>query len=261
MLSKINFGPGRGNSTGDLVIDAIGLPDTSRPLDLAIFTDSRGARLEDPRSGWARMLFESRRGWVSSAILAVRPRDCTVFFTLVNFLRLNGLYVKDLVIQVGLVDFTPKKMSVIDDIMAQASPYFDGTGFEIGKLSRYSLSSGETEYLHSIDMDRPDFIGSVSDCLAERCANVIMLGSNEVTPDIRIDRKRPPEFFPKIKESNEFLRKLSGECPVAKYVDPLDRAPLGADAYSTDGVHYTAEAHIIVRDRLSGILRDTEDEC
>ncbi|MBN2452628.1 MAG: hypothetical protein JXB40_00010, partial [Candidatus Omnitrophica bacterium] len=167
-VSKLDFGPGKGNSTGDLLLKGANLGG-GRKIDVLIFTDSRGACLEDMDSGWASMLFSFLKDAGLSTLMAVRPRDCTVFLTLINFLRLNKLKFRHLAAHVGLVDFTPKKSEVIEDIMEQRSVFFGSARFAREKLRRYRLLSGEMENLYSIKFDTGAFRAAVAECLNRHC--------------------------------------------------------------------------------------------
>lgn len=243
-VSGIDLGPGKGNSTGDFLLKGANL-DRKRSIDVLIFTDSRGACLDDGGIGWAPSLFRFLETAGFSTLLAVRPRDCTVFLTLMNFLRLNGVRCDHLVAQVGLVDFTPKKADIIDDIFRQGEDSFRTTAFETERLSSYRLLSGRRERLYSIRFDTPWFRAAVADSLGRHCRRTTLIGTMEVTPYFRTERKRPPEFFPKLKESNRFLAGVAKVGRLIDYVRSPDVFMDGPNSYSSDGVHYTARGHML----------------
>jgi hypothetical protein len=253
-VSVLDFGPGRGNSTGDRLLKGANL-DGKTAIDVLIFTDSRGACLDDMDAGWASLLFNFLKSAGLSTLLVVRPRDCTVFLTLINFLRINGLKCDHLVAQVGLVDLTPKKTDVVADIMTQRSVFFGTMEFDTEKLSAYRLASGERENLYSVRFDSAAFKGAIADCLGRHCRRVTLVGALEVTADLKIKRKRPPEFFAKLKESNRFLAGIQKIGRNIGYIKPPDGSFYGPNTFSFDGVHYNACGHMSTYNRaLKAVL-------
>jgi hypothetical protein len=172
----------------------------------------------------------------------MRPKDCTVFLTLLNFLRANKLKFRCLVLQVGFVDFTPKKRAVINDILRQRQGHFKN-GFPVEKLGKYRLSSKKKEYLYSIDFDRPGFKREIVRTVMEYSGCTVFVGALEVDPKIRLERARPPEFYGKLADSNKFLEDLCKMGRRIYYIAPICDSRIRSGRYTYDGVHCTELGH------------------
>ena len=58
--------------------------------DVLLFADSRGSAVEKPgEPSWVDLLLRDLEGRGMSFLAVTRPKDLTVFFTLLNFLALN----------------------------------------------------------------------------------------------------------------------------------------------------------------------------
>lgn len=250
---RFNFGPGNGNSTGDFLLKSANL-DVNKKIDALIFADSRGSCLEDMDVGWAPLLFDFLKKENLSVLLVVRPKDCTVFLTLMNFLRLNKLKFNYLIAQVGLVDFTPKKSEVIDDILGQREVFFNNMKFRLDKLGKYSLSSGKEEHLYSIEFNKVIFKNAIVECLKRHCKYAAFVGTLEVDSKIKIKRKRPLEFYARLKESNKFLIDLQKISKKIGYIQPFGKSFYKPNDFSYDGVHYTKSGHKLIYNSVRGIV-------
>lgn len=126
-----NFGEGIINQNKDFKI--LSSHEDGEDYDLLIFTDSKGTSIGDEvGKEWTTLLIKKLKSKGISYLFVSRPKEMTVFFTLLNFLELNNIKFKKLVTNVGFVDTTPKKEEFIDDIFSQCP-------FDNKKLKKYSL--------------------------------------------------------------------------------------------------------------------------
>ncbi|MDD5072674.1 MAG: hypothetical protein PHO67_02305 [Candidatus Omnitrophica bacterium] len=238
----LKFGPGRDNPNRDFVFKCCNLPKKGA-IDVLIFSDSRSSNIKSINDSWSMRMFRYFKDKKMSVMLVVRPKECTVFLTLVNFLESNKLYFKHLITEIGLVDFTPKKIEIINDILDQKAVYFKKARFRVERLSKYLLSNGEIKDLYSIDFNRERFKKEIADCIERHSGNAILMGTLEVSQGIKIKRNRPKEFFTKLKDSNRFLAGICGMSGRIEYLYPFEGAAYRPEKLSYDGVHYTGLGH------------------
>ncbi|MFA5339136.1 MAG: hypothetical protein WC317_03175 [Candidatus Omnitrophota bacterium] len=253
----LKFGPGRDNPNRDFVFRCCNLPEAGK-IDVLIFSDSRSSNIKSVNDSWSMKMFRYLKDKKMSVMLVVRPKECTVFLTLVNFLKSNKLYFKHLITEIGLVDFTPKKIGIINDILDQKALYFNKTRFRTEKLSKYRLSSGESENLYSVNFNQEGFKKKIVDCIERHSKNTVLMGTLEVSPRIKIKRERPKEFFAKLKDSNRFLTDICRRSGRIKFVDPLKGSTFKPEMLSCDGVHYTRLGHMMVYKAIKEAFADME---
>lgn len=252
-LLNLDFGSGRENRRRDFVLRLYNPGSQKCKIKVLIFADSRGTYIKQIDASWALRLFDYLKKRGVSALLVVRPRDCTVFLTLLNFLELNKLHFNYLVSQIGLVDFTPKKAEIINDILAQKRPLFNHLRFKTERLQRYKLSNGKSEYLYSIRFDTKRFKMEIVNQIERNFKKAFFLGALEVNPMARLKRTRPAEFYRRLEETNRFLVDLQRIGKRIKCIQPLSPRLYKANL-SYDGVHYTALGHRIIESALKDTL-------
>ena len=235
--NNFNFGNGLDNKNPDfrILCSHIG-----RNYDLLIFTDSKGTSLGDcAGKEWTIQLINKFRVEKKSFVFISRPKEITTFFTLINFLKLNKINFDNLISNVGLVDFTPKKEVFIDDILEQ-------NPFKNNKLSKYvlcdyTLTSSENVKLYSINyFDTSKFI---ADFLREKFKKIFLIGTFEFKSNIKIERKRPIEFFTQLTEGNTFIRSICSQSYQFLFIDLNIQLPKKGEVLSYDAVHFTQLGH------------------
>ena len=240
---ELDFGPGRENSTGDFILKNYKYNRSENKTDVLIFTDSRGSDIKETENSWTLRIFNFLKKIDQSVLVVVRPRNCTVFLTLLNFLNLNNLRFNYLIAQVGFVDFTPKKLELIKDIIGQKSSFFDKTRFETEKLNEYILSNRKKENLYYINFNKKSFKEEIVKHIEKYFKSAIFIETLEVDPEIKLKRERPVEFYNKLKETNKFLSDLHMMSKNIYYVQPSKESFYKAKFFTYDGVHYTRGTH------------------
>lgn len=112
--------------------------------DFLLFFDSRAMLIneKDYKNSFFYKLIEIFNKKSISYIAISRPKNLTIFATLLNFLELNkGFKFKNLVTNLGFVDYTPKKQVNIDDMLLQINQFsfFD---IKICEKENYMLNGG-----------------------------------------------------------------------------------------------------------------------
>lgn len=239
---------GERTSSSDFLI----LSNANSPQELQrlAFFDSRGKKiLPDEDSGFiANRLarYWDMRG--EKYLVLTRTHASTTFFTLLNFLNNLQLNVSFLITNVGFVDFTPKKKSVIDDIMLQGEFLFRRDKIKIKILENYELSSGKREDMLALDLEY--FVENISEVLQRHCQEVVFIATHEIDHNVQFERVRPASFFQQLKETNKFLQKLKMRAPLTRTI--LDPPMVDGSIKDTvfDGVHFTRKAHELLFSKL-----------
>jgi hypothetical protein len=195
-------------------------------LELLVFLDSRGVCGQYRGSLAERILLhvQDRRRFLA----VCRPLQLTTWATLCNFLIANGLRPRHIVTNVGFVDFTPKKLSILEDARMQVEAYM-GSGVATPIfIENYDNAKGETMPLYSLSYAEA-YRSGVQNALQGLTCTVI--NSPMVSAEIEIPKKRPKSFFTGLRDGNAFNRSLPG----VHIVDPPDFD----ETRTYDGVHYT----------------------
>lgn len=211
--------------------------------DVLIFTDSKGTASRPAGSmTWAQLVLEELAKHGLSYLFISRPRDLTIFFTLMNFIRENPLSFQYLITNVGFVDFTPKKIEYMKDILEQSPFSEQDVSLKFRFLSKYRLSNGELADLYTFEY------GSIEPIIAAelemRFKYSLLLGCMEFSSDIRTERERPNAFFSQLKRSNQFLFDVAQRSNSIHYVQPLKYQSSNESLLSYDAVHFTQKGHI-----------------
>lgn len=211
-------------------------------LDYLIFLDSRGVGGEYHGSLVDRLATKISLSGGRYLILC-RPLELTTWATLVNFIALNNLKPAKIVTNMGFVDFTPKKQSILQNSIEQVE-FLIGTGVAESRVSEvYILSNGEEVSLYS--MTYSDVYRKSIEAIVVRQPTVI-INTPIVAPTVTIQRKRPEAFFSALAHSNEFNRTISG----ALILD----IPDFDERFTYDAVHYTERGNELIFDKIKDYL-------
>lgn len=214
----------------------------SAVIDYLLFLDSRGISREFEHSLADKLTARfSQLG--KTYLLICRPLELTIWATLIGFLVLNKLAPAKIITNMGFVDFTPKKLSIVQDAVRQIESVVDQGVAETcfaedhvsagaGVMPLYSIRYGET-YRRAIE------------AIAER-HQMVILNTPLSIPDIAIERKRPGSFFPAQAESNAFNRSIRG----AQVID----LPDFDESLTYDAVHFTRRGNELIFDRIKDHL-------
>jgi len=209
-------------------------------VDLLVFFDSRGIGATFDGSLAQRIILHAK---ARPYLLICRPLHLMTWATLVNFLSLNNLRPKQIVTNMGFVDFTPKKQSVLEDSIEQVEAIM-GSNIAIPIFAEdYILSNGETEPLFVMEYDSAyaDKINYVlNDC------STFVLNTPGLSSDIHIERERPNSFFTMIEKSNHFNRSL-----MVNHVFDFSGF---TEKQTYDGVHYTSLGSEMIFREIQGVL-------
>ena len=113
-------------------------------FDYLLFFDSRAMTRDEENHKNTTLtktlnLFDKKN---ISYLAISRPKNLTIFATLLNFLELNkDLKFKNLITNLGFVDFTPKKQENIADMLLQINQFFSLKTIVYEKES-YMLNGG-----------------------------------------------------------------------------------------------------------------------
>jgi len=244
-IVKVNTGFGDISIAGDEIFDGHDFyVKANAPLDrieVVLFFDSRGIS-----GGWpssiAKMFVEHFQH--KNYLVIVRPIDLTTWATLYNFLRINYLQPQLIITNVGIVDFTPKKISLCRLMIDQISFGYDGMMPQIMPIEKYQLSCGNEEMLYSVSY--PDqYTKQMNDCFSK--FQILAIKTPIVDSNIKISRKRPESFFKQLLKTNEYIDNLS--CKSIKTGNFDHRL-------TYDAVHWTYEGNELIFYRIIDFLNN-----
>ncbi|WP_419770607.1 MAG: HAD-IA family hydrolase [Candidatus Marinarcus sp.] len=217
-------------------------------VDYLLFFDSRALTINQNEydETYLIKMLEIFNKCFKSYIAVSRPKNITIFATLLNFLENNkDIKFKNLITNVGFVDFTPKKNEFIEDMLLQIK-YLHNEEIKIEKLSNYDMQNGN-DFLYSLlyKQEYKNFIRNTID--SYKFNKTFFMNTPEISEMIKIDRNRPIEFFTKILVSNQLIdeiSKLSHLINLRKLFKDEERQ------YTYDAVHYTLEGHQCIIDKI-----------
>lgn len=214
--------------------------------DFLLFFDSRAMLIneKDYKNSFFYKLIEIFNKKSISYIAISRPKNLTIFATLLNFLELNkGFKFKNLVTNLGFVDYTPKKQVNIDDMLLQINQFsfFD---IKICEKENYMLNGGGCETMKILDY--PDnYIQHINKTLSEYFKNIFFVNTPIIPKDIIIERKRPNSFFEQLQTTNLFINKLESlNKNSSKLIDISDISN------TFDAVHFTKTGHKKIYEKI-----------
>lgn len=210
-------------------------------FDYLIFLDSRGVGRQLKGSLGHRLM--SRISHLGKTyIIVCRPLDLTIWASLIGFLANNKFEVAKIITNMGFVDFTPKKYSILQDVTRQVA-----LNVKKGVAKTYFVedyvSATETIPLFTIRY------GDAYRCAVQDIADkhdMLIINTPLTDPYIRIDRKRPASFFVAQEHSNAFNKSIGG----AQIID----LPNFDESFTYDAVHYTDVGNELIFNRVEEYL-------
>jgi len=220
-------------------------------IDYLIYLDSRGLTINEKNchNSYMYKLIKELENDNTSYIAISRPKNLITFTTLLNFLSSNSnLSFKNLITNVGFVDFTPKKNIFIEDMILQAKTLWS-ENFEVEELSSYQMTNGEEElYALKYSLGYVEFISEyISNYQFEKC---IYINTPIISSDIKIERERPIEFFEKIIETNKLIEQIIIKSKNSQIIDFSKKFSNNQEKFTYDAVHYTIDGHKIIAEEL-----------
>jgi len=210
-----------------------------KSIDYLVFMDSRGLTGELSCSLVGKIITEIT-GLDKTYLVIVRPLELTTWATLLNFYVLNDLTFKNLITNMGFVDFTPKKKSICDDSIKQLERCVgNGEAVAVG-IERYGSLDNRDIELYSIEYSEKYRL-MVQDIVSKQ--RTIIINTPQVPKDIKIERARPKSFFSAILEGNSFNLALADTIMIE--ADGFD------ESHTFDAVHYT----VIGAEKIMKLLR------
>lgn len=236
-FGRLRFPGGRRNVNADFLLRA---NDAGPAPDVLAFFDSRGVGGGYAGSIAERLvnLFAAGAG-ARSYLLVCRPLELTTWATLLNFLAANQLEPRQVVTNMGFVDFTPKKQSILDDAVRQVETLLGPNAAGAQFVEQHASSGGDDIPLYS--MNYGDGYRQVIETLAAS-RPLLVVNTPAVSRDIRVPRQRPASFFDALEEGNEFNRSIRG----ATILDP----PRFDERHTYDAVHYTDAGNELIYDKI-----------
>jgi len=210
-----------------------------KSIDYLVFMDSRGLTGELSSSLVGKIISKITR-LNKTYLVIIRPLELTTWATLGNFYALNDLTFRNLITNMGFVDFTPKKKSICDNSIKQLERCIgNGEAVAVG-IERYSALDNRDIELYSIEYSQKYRLMAQNIVSRQR---TIIINTPQVSKDIQIERARPKSFFSAISAGNSFNLALADSIMIE--VDGFD------ESHTFDAVHYTA----IGAERIMELLR------
>lgn len=235
------FGKGMTNKNSDFrIISSHKI--FKKKYDVLIFTDSKGSTLNSVEwKTWTELLIDQLEKHNLSFLFISRPKEITIFFTLITFLKSNPIRFNYLITNLGFVDFTPKKLEFMNDIIAQNPFPSNKNEYKFIGLGKYKLNSGDYAELYTFNYGNIEH--KIAKELEKRFSYSLLLGCLEFSKDIKIKRDRPAKFFEQLKVSNNFIFNVSQSSNYIHYIQPLKYQFNKFSLLSYDAVHFTKEGH------------------
>lgn len=205
----------------------------SKNVDVLVFFDSRGIGLDNQGS-----IADKIENFYSDSnlLLICRPLELTTWATLINFLSINKtIKPKKIITNMGFVDFTPKKLAILDDAMAQVEFGLGKNIVTIEAIEKYLSSNGEIIQLYG--MKYCSMYKQSIELIAKNC-KLLCLNTPLLKKGIKINRDRPQSFFNKLVETNTFNNTI-------KNIQTIE-LPEFSEIQTYDGVHYTNDGNNII---------------
>ena len=200
-------------------------------IDDLLFFDSRGISGSFDGS-LAQMLISEIERSGRRYLFVSRPLELTTWATLLNFMRLNEVCPGRILTNMGFVDFTPKKIRVLQDTVLQVD-FAVGHGLaEPIFAETYRSSSGEDIALYSLSYAQ-EYRAAIQELISEM--PTVIINTPLVDEGIKLERKRPRSFFTALNESNNFNHSIRG----VVHID----LPLFDASLTYDAVHYTPKGN------------------
>lgn len=223
----------------------------TKKIDYLLYLDSRGLTIdEDNFENTYMFQYIQKLKMNNKTFIAVsRPKNLVTFATLLNFLSLNTNFLfKRLITNVGFVDYTPKKEIFVQDMISQASHLYS-ENFDLEKLSVYKMSMNE-DNLYSLNYSKSHIEFIRKYLMLYKFEKIYLINTPIINHNIDISRKRPSEFFDKIRETNILIDKITDNIDSFFKVDISEIFSYSPKSFSYDAVHYTLLGHNLIKEKL-----------
>ena len=212
-----------------------------RDINTLFFFDSRGISKDYEHSLIRKIVDEMNS---LNYLIIGRPLEITTWMTLYNFIQMNNLHPKQIVTNMGFVDFTPKKESIIKQSTDQYIPFFINDEKKVDFVEKYKSSNEGIIDLYTQEYPR-SFVSELNSLLQN--FNVIVINTPKLIEGYKFKRKRPTAFFQGIDKSNAFNSALGSKIKVLNFSQFTQ-----TETY--DGVHYTESGNMIIFSKLRPYL-------
>tara|TARA_R110001583_G_scaffold18891_4_gene74696 strand:- start:329 stop:1087 length:759 start_codon:yes stop_codon:yes gene_type:complete len=204
--------------------------------DVLIFVDSRGLERDcNIDETWLYKLCKFYDLKKISYLAISRPKNITVFPTLINFLKCNNITFKKLITNLGFVDCTPKKDIFVRDIELQIKGFYPNV-ISLKEFGGYGTSNDENITLFSLEYPK-EYVRALANELLCRFQDVVMLTTSNVDINIKFKRDRPSCFYEQLKDTNYLVEEL------ASLVGSTLLNVNSLKLKTFDAVHFTREDH------------------
>ncbi len=212
-----------------------------KEINTLFFFDSRGISKDYEHSLIKKIVDEM--SFLNYLIIG-RPIEITIWMTLYNFIQMNNLRPKQIITNMGFVDFTPKKESIIKKSIYQYIPFFSNEKKKVDFVEKYK--SGNEGIIDLYIQEYPIvFISELISLLHN--FNVIVINTPTLIEGYQLERKRPSAFFQCIEKSNAFNSAIGSRVKVINFSQFSEK-----ETY--DGVHYTESGNILIFSELKCYL-------
>lgn len=214
----------------------------TRNFDYLLFFDSRGVN-SDYDSSFAKMLIERVSSLGKTYLIVCRPLNLTTWATLIGFLSLNDLVPRKIITNMGFVDFTPKKSTILFEAIQQVDSAVGPNVAKMKLIEVYPDLDNTMMDLYSMEYSEQylDAINEIS-----RKYELIILNTPPTRSDISIQRKRPKSFFSSQIVSNSF-NSLVKDATVVDF-------ELFNESHTYDAVHFTPLGNKLIFDGVVGYI-------
>lgn len=213
-----------------------------KDVEYLLFFDSRGISKSFDES-----LIKLILDYIGKSIkylVVARPLEITIWVTLFNFLKLNKVKPKKIITNMGFVDFTPKKFTIIEETIFQYNAFFSPKDAIVNYKEPFILSSGEKVelFMHTYPLSALNIL--IPELSKE---NLIIINTPELILNFQFPRPRPTSFREAVNASNSFNLNHFKKFPI------ISLKNFGLE-HSYDGVHYTVEGNKNILKKLLPIL-------
>jgi hypothetical protein len=157
-------------------------------------------------------------------------------------MRYNRIAPKVIITNMGFVDFTPKKRSILHDALAQAQHCLKNK-CRSRFIEHYKTADNKILNLYVIDYPK-EYKKNIQECLLQsRC---VAIKTPLVCKSLRLERSRPASFYTQIQQANCFVDSLG--CKTTIDLGHFD------NSLTYDGVHWTTKGNQLIMKRLKEVL-------
>lgn len=206
-----------------------------------IFLDSRGSSYHTKKN-LIKFFKKNLKG--KNFLIIQRPFELTTWSSLLNFLELNkDISYKYLITNMGFNDFTPKKLSLVENALQQTNFLFKHKYVKIKFLENFLDKNKKIIKLYNIDYSK-NYLKFISDYFIKK--RIILINTPLLKKNIVFaKRPRPKTFFKMLKKTIDFNNKI-------KTFKTLNFRYF-SEKETYDGVHYTSKGYDKIFESLKKI--------